>query len=56
MKSLIALFSEKRSGVSFTSFDNDILTVNELINVRGGGEPAPREEMPIIIPPGDGQK
>lgn len=56
MKNLIALFSEKRSGVSFTSFNNDILTVNELINVRGGGEPAPREEIPIIIPPGDRQK
>ena len=55
MKSLIALFSEKRSGVSFTSFDNDILTVNELINVRGGGEPY-QPDMPIIIPPGDGQK
>ena len=56
MKNLIALFTEKRSGISFTSFNNDILTVDELINVRGGGEPAPREEIPILIPPGEGKK
>jgi len=56
MKSLIALFSEKGSGESFTSFNNDVLSVNELINVRGGGEAAPREEIPIIIPPGEGKK
>ena len=56
MKNLIALFSEKRSEVSFTSFSNDILTVNELISVRGGGEPAPRAETPIIIPPGEGRR
>jgi hypothetical protein len=54
MKNLIAQFSGKRSGVSFTSFDNDILTINELINVRGGGEPY-QPDMPIIIPPGEGR-
>ena len=56
MKNLVALFSEKRSGISFTSFSSDVLTVNELINIRGGGEPSLREETPIIIPPGEGRR
>ena len=56
MKNLIALFSEKRSEFSFTTFSNDILTVNELINVRGGGENYPMQETPIIIPPGEGRR
>jgi len=56
MKSLIALFSEKKGGVSITSFNNDVLTINELINVRGGGESYPTQEIPIIIPPGEGKK
>ncbi len=52
MKNLFALLSEKRCEVSFATFSNDILTVNELLNVRGGGEPY-QKEMPIIIPPPD---
>ena len=51
MKNLIALFSEKRATVSIASFNNDVLTVNQLVNVRGGGEHIPFEEIPVIIPP-----
>ena len=51
MKNLIALFSEKKSEVSFAAFSSDVLTVNELITVRGGGEHAPRSETPIMIRP-----
>jgi len=50
MKNLIALFSRKNVNVSIASFSNDVLTLNQLINVRGGGEPS-QIEMPIIIPP-----
>lgn len=50
MKKLIALFSEKRKEASITSFRNDVLTSYQLVNIRGGGEPAIME-MPIIIPP-----
>jgi len=51
MKNLIALFSKKRISVSISSFSNDVLTLNQLINVRGGGEPASMQEIPIVIPP-----
>ena len=51
MKNLIALFSAKRVSVSIATFNNDVLTVNQLVNVRGGGEPATIQEIPIIIPP-----
>ena len=51
MKNLIALFSKKRVSVSIASFNNEVLTLNQLINVRGGGEYAPLEEIAIIIPP-----
>ncbi len=51
MKNLIALFSKKRSRVSFAAFSADVLSVNELVNVRGGGEPAAPVELPILIPP-----
>ena len=50
MKNLIALFSTKRATVSIAAFSSNVLTVNQLVNVRGGGEPA-QIEMPIIIPP-----
>ena len=50
MKNLIALFSKKRVTVSIASFSNEVLTLNQLINVRGGGEPA-ITEIAIIIPP-----
>jgi hypothetical protein len=52
MKTLFALFSKKRPQVSVASFSNDVLTVNQLANIRGGGEPATIQEIPIIIPPG----
>ena len=56
MKSLIAQFSEKRNNVSIESFCSDVLTSSELITLRGGGETYPVQEIPIIIPPGDGKK
>jgi hypothetical protein len=49
MKNLIALFSKKRSRVSFAAFSADVLSVNELVNVRGGGEPH-QPDIPILIP------
>ena len=52
MKNLIALFSKKRSQVSFSAFSTDVLSDNELVNVRGGGEPAQIPDLPILIPPG----
>ncbi len=55
MKNLIALFSKKRSQVSFAAFSTDVLSVNELVNVRGGGEPAAPVELPILIPPDGGK-
>ena len=55
MKNLIALFSKKRSQVSFAAFNADILSVNELVNVRGGGEPAQIPDLPILIPPDGGK-
>jgi len=51
MKNLIAMFSQKRVSVSISSFSNDVLTLNQLVNVRGGGEPASLQEIPIVIPP-----
>jgi hypothetical protein len=54
MKNLIALFSKKRSQVSFAAFNADILSVNDLVSVRGGGEPY-QPDLPILIPP-DGSK
>ncbi len=51
MKNLIALISKKRSQVTISSFSNDVLTLNQLIAIRGGGEPASLQEIPIIIPP-----
>lgn len=51
MKNLFALISKKRTNVSIASFTNDVLTISQLVNVRGGGEPSPMQEIPIIIPP-----
>jgi hypothetical protein len=51
MKNLIALFSKKRSQISFAAFSEDVLSLNELVNVRGGGEPATIPDLPILIPP-----
>jgi hypothetical protein len=56
MKNLIALFSKKRSHVSFAVFSEDVLSVNELVNIRGGGEPAAPTELPILIPPEGGRR
>ena len=56
MKNLIALFSKKRSQVSLADFSSDVLSSNELVNVRGGGEPAAPVELPILIPPDGGKK
>jgi hypothetical protein len=53
MKNLIALISKTRTQVSITSFTNDVLTLNQLVTIRGGGEPSPMQEIPIIIPPGE---
>ena len=50
MKKLIAPFSKKRSQVSFAAFSADILTENDLVSVRGGGEPY-QPDLPILIPP-----
>jgi hypothetical protein len=50
MKNLIALISKKRTKVSIASFQNDGLNLNQLVTIRGGGEPS-QMEMPIIIPP-----
>jgi len=55
MKNLIALFSKKRSQVSFAAFSEDVLSVNELVNVRGGGEPY-QPDLPILIPPEGSRK
>ena len=55
MKNLIALFSKKRFQVSFASFNNDLLSVNELVKVRGGGEPY-QPDLPILIPPDGGRR
>ena len=54
MKNLIALFSKKRSKVAFAAFSSDVLSVNDLVSVRGGGEPY-QPDLPILIPP-DGSK
>jgi hypothetical protein len=51
MKNLIALFSKRNVNVSIATFSNDVLSLNQLIGVRGGGEHSPLEEIPIIIPP-----
>jgi hypothetical protein len=50
MKNLIALFSKKTVSVSIASFSSDVLTLNQLATIRGGGEPA-QAEMLIVIPP-----
>ena len=50
MKSLIALFSAKKTEASIGSLKADFLTTNDLMNIRGGGEPAGREEINIVIP------
>jgi len=56
MKNLIALFSKKRSQVSLAAFSEDGLSFNELVNVRGGGEPAQIPDLPILIPPEGSRK
>jgi hypothetical protein len=55
MKNLIALFSKKRSQVSFAAFSEDVLSFNDLVNVRGGGEPSQIPDLPILIPPDNGR-
>ena len=50
MKSLIALFSAKKADASISNFSADFLTTNELMKIRGGGEPAGREEINIVVP------
>ena len=51
MKKIIALFSTKRSQISIAAFSEDVLSAKELINIRGGGEPAAPTDLPILIPP-----
>ena len=55
MKKIIALFSKKRSQISIATFSEDVLSVNELVNIRGGGEPY-QPDMPILIPPEGAKK
>ena len=49
MKSLIALFSAKKVETSIANLSADFLTTNDLMKIRGGGEPAGREEMNIFL-------
>ena len=49
MKNLIALFSAKRVKVSLNDFQNDAIGTNVLKKIRGGGQPANREEINILI-------
>jgi len=49
MKSLIALFSEKKFDASIASFCTDQLSTSDLLQIRGGGEPVIIEHN-IIIP------
>jgi hypothetical protein len=49
MKSLIALFSVKKDDASIASFNANFLTTNDLMMIRGGGEPVIIEHN-IVIP------
>ena len=50
MKSLIALFSEKKVDSRIASLNADFLSTSDLMKIRGGGEPAGREEINIVVP------
>ena len=50
MKSLIALFSVTKIDASIASLNADFLSTNDLMKIRGGGEPAGREEVNIVVP------
>jgi hypothetical protein len=49
MKNLFALFSAKRVKISLSDFETDAIGSNVLQKIRGGGEPANREEINILI-------
>ena len=49
MKSLIALFSVKKIDASIASLSADQLSTNDLIQIRGGGEPVIVEHN-IVVP------
>jgi len=49
MKNLFALFSAKRVKVSLNDFENEAIELYALQKIRGGGEPANREEINILI-------
>ncbi len=49
MKNLFALFSAKKVAFSLSDLDVDVLKCDDLRKIRGGGEPAHREEENIII-------
>jgi hypothetical protein len=49
MKNLFALFSAKRVKVSLNDFEKEAIGPNVLQKIRGGGEPANREEINILI-------
>ena len=49
MKNLFALFSAKKVAISMADLDVDVLKFEDLRKIRGGGEPANREEENIII-------
>lgn len=49
MKNLFALFSAKKVTFSLSDLDVEALKFDDLRKIRGGGEPANREEENIII-------
>jgi len=49
MKSLFALFSAKKVEMSISTVQADVLSTNDLMKIRGGGEPVVQEQN-IIIP------
>ena len=49
MKTLFALFSTKKVSASLASFSTESLGKRALFNIRGGSEPAGREEITILV-------
>jgi hypothetical protein len=49
MKNLFALFSAKKVKVKIEDFNFDLLEKNYLSKIRGGGQPANRTDINILI-------
>lgn len=49
MKSLIALFSAKKLKVSMSNLSFEVIGTDDLRKIRGGGHPANREDINILI-------